>query len=364
MSPAPTLLYVEVPHFYAAIERRNNPEMGSRPLIVGGDPRKRGQVQSASPDALESGVELGMSMLEALDRCPQARALRTDMKRYREVSGQLRALLRTEVEQLESAGLDAAFLDATHDPRSGEELAEVLCRRVREELGLEVRVGIAAVKFLARVAASESGGRAVTRVAAGREAEFLSELPTSVLPGVGPKTLITLRELGAKCVGDLLRVDRAVLEDALGNHGLRILELAQGQDGQPVRSACAPRTLSQEYTFETAQLDLVVLEERLQRLAVGLENALRRQGLGARRIAVKVRYADHESTTRTRTLDRSVALAADLADTARTLLGRTHAGSRAIRTIGIHLGELDPGRGDTRQLELFGAVVDDGPSQA
>lgn len=353
MSLASTLLYVEVPCFYAAIERLRDPELRARPLIVGGDPRKRGQVQSASPEALAQGVEIGMLVLDALNRCPQARTLRTDMKRYREHAGQLRAVLRSEVEQLEAVGLDAAFLDASRDPRSGEELSQALRGRVRDELGLDLRVGIAAVKFLARVAAEEAGDAAVLRVPAGSEAEFLSPLATSVLPGVGPKTVTTLRDLGAKCVGDLLKLDRGILESALGNHGLRIRELAQGQDGQPVRAARAPRTLSQEYTFDTPQLDVPVLEGRLQRLAAGLENALRRQGLGARRVAVKVRYADHEATTRTRTLKNAVVLGVDLADTAQALLARTHAGSRAVRTIGIHLGALDRGRRDDRQLDLF-----------
>ena len=111
MSSAPTLLYVDVPHFYAAIERQSDPELAGRPLIVGGDPRKRGQVQSASPDALAAGVEIGMSMLEALDRCPQARTLRTNMKRYREMSGQLRAVAPLS-DDLELQARVLAFDDA------------------------------------------------------------------------------------------------------------------------------------------------------------------------------------------------------------------------------------------------------------
>ncbi len=314
---------------------------------------KRGQVQSASPEARSAGVEAGMPMLEALERCPRARVFRTDMKRYRQASGQLRALLRSEVERLEPVGLDAAFLDATGEEREAEAIADAVRARTYEELGLVVRVGVAAVKFVAQTAAAEAGEGRVLRVAPGEEARFLAPLSTAVLPGVGPKTLAALRELGAKCVGDVTRLERGELERALGNHGLRILELASGQDGQPVRAARAPRTLSQEYTFDEAQLDVGALEERLLRLAGGLENALRRQGLGARRVAVKVRYADHEATTRTRTLDRPLALAADLAEEARALLLRTHAGTRAVRTVGIHLGALDPGRREDGQLDLF-----------
>jgi DNA polymerase-4 len=349
----PTLLFVEVPCFYAEIERAAAPELRERPVVVGGNPRKRGQVQSASADALAAGVEIGMPMLEALERCVGARAVRTDMKRYREASGRLRAELRSEIERLEPVGLEAAFLDATGEARPAEAIAGAVRDRLRDSLGLTSRVGIAGVKFLARVAAEQAGHAGILRVPAGQEAGFLAPLPTSVLPGVGPRTLASLRELGAKCVGDIQRLDRLDLERELGNHGLRLLELSRGEDPQPVRAARAPNSLSQEYTFDEPQLDVAVIGERLLRLATNLESALRRQGLGARRVAVKLRYADHESSTRTRTLEQPIALAAEIVAEAEGLLRRTNAGSEAVRTLGIRLAALDTGRRDDRQLDLF-----------
>jgi DNA polymerase-4 len=353
MIAPPLLLYVEVPCFYAEVERALAPELRSRPVIVGGNPRKRGQVQSASADAIAAGVEIGMPMLEALERCASARIVRTDMKRYREMAGRVRAELRAEVERLEPAGLEAAFLDASREPRAVEQVASAVRQRLSERLGLPSRVGIASVKFLARIAAAEAGAEGLLRVPAGGEADFLAPLPVSVLPGVGPKTLGRLRELGAKRVGDLQRLDRSALEGALGNHGLRLLELARGDDSQPVRAERAPRSLGQEITFEEPQLDAAAIGERLQRLASNLENALRRQGLGARRVAVKLRYADHEASTRTRTLDRPVALAREITAVAEGLLERTDIGSRPVRTLGIRLAALGSGPGDDRQLDLF-----------
>jgi len=349
----PTLLFVEVPCFYAEVERALAPEQRSRPVIVGGNPRKRGRVQSASSDALAAGVELGMPMLDALERCGGARVVRTDMKRYREMAGRLRAELRAEVERLEPAGLEAAFLDATGGERAAEEVAAAVRERVSTSLGLVSRVGIASVKFLARIAAVQAGPTGVLRVPVGREAEFLAPLPVSVLPGVGPKTLGRLHDLGAKRVGDLRRVEVAELERVLGNHGLRLLEFASGDDPQPVRAARAPNSLSQETTFPEPQLDLAVIAEGLLRLATNLENTLRRQGLGARRVAVKVRYVDHESSTRTRTLDQPVSLAREIVALAETLLERTDAGSRPVRTLGIRLAALGSGRSRGGQLDLF-----------
>ncbi len=353
MITQPTLLFVEVPCFYAEVERAHAPELRSRPIIVGGNPRKRGRVQSASAEALAAGVTLGMSMLDALECCVEARVVRTDMKRYREMAGRMRAELRAEVEQLEPAGLEAAFLAAAGDPRSAEAIAAAVRERLSTSLGLTSRVGIASVKFLARIAAAESGLAGVLRVPVGEEADFLAPLPVGVLPGVGPKTLGRLDELGAKCVGDLQKLAALELERVLGNHGLRLLEFASGADPQPVRAVRAPSSLSQETTFSEPQLDVVAIGERMLRLATSLENALRRQGLGARRIAVKLRYADHESSTRTRTLDRPVSLARDIVEVTERLLERTSVGARPVRSLGIRLGALGNGRTDDRQLDLF-----------
>lgn len=348
------VLFAEVASFYASVERSRDPELRTRPVLVGGDPRKRGQVQSASPEALASGVRVGMSMLDALERCPRARAVRTDMKRYREVSTWLRSCLRAEIPSLEPAGLEAAYLDPAHagDPV---ETAGRLVARVHEELALPLRVGIAPVKFLARLAAenvdAQAGG--VRRIQQSEASAFLEPLPIGRLPGVGPKTVAKLEALGAFKVGDLLAIPAARLEAVLGNHGLRILEYARGEDPSRIRPARHPQTLSQAFTFEEPQLDMGVLWDRLQGLAQGLEEGLRRQGLSAGRVAVKVRYADLETATRSRTLPRPVVAAGEIAASAAPLLDRTHAGARPVRSLGLVLSGLTPGAREDPQLDLF-----------
>ena len=158
------LLYATVRGFYAEVERRGDTLLRERPVIVGGNPRKRGTVQSATPDAIAAGVEIGMSMQEALQRCPTARALATDMRRYREVASQLRACFRRETARVEPAGLDAAYLDLGESEVPAEEVAERLRSRVEEELRLPLRVGIAPVKFLAKLAAEEAGSEGIELV--------------------------------------------------------------------------------------------------------------------------------------------------------------------------------------------------------
>ncbi|MBW2272622.1 MAG: DNA polymerase IV [Deltaproteobacteria bacterium] len=369
---ARTVLFAEVPAFYAAVERMDDPDLAERPVIVGGDPRKGGRVQSASAEAVAAGVVEGMPILEALERCPRARAVRTHMRRYREVAAQLRSCLREGVERLEPAGLEGAFLDATELVGSGaakqeaaagegeaepvaspELLAESLRRRVGEGLGLPLRVGIASVKFLAKLAAEEAGEGGLVRVLPGCELSFLGPLAVARLPGVGPKTEATLRELGVEQVAGILSLEPARLEECLGNHGLRIRDYARGIDDSSVRAVRHPKSLGQEHTFDEAQVDTQLMEDCLGRLARSAESALDRQGLRALRVAVKVRYGDQEVATRSRTLAQPVAGAAEIAAVASRLLRRTHAGVRPIRSLGLTLSQLAP-RGELGpQLELF-----------
>jgi len=347
------LLYATVPGFYAEVERVANPGLAGRPVIVGGDPRKRALVQSATPDALRIGVVVGMSMREALERCPQGRALRTDMRRYRNVASRLRACFRRLTHRVEPAGLDAAFLEPRRPEESADELAGHLQESIREELYLPLRVGIAPAKFLAKIAAEEAGITGILRIGPGEVASFLAPLPVSRLPGVGAKTEAKLAELSVHGVGEVAAMDRRVLEEHLGNHGLAILGYAQGRDDARLRAAPHPRSLSQESTLDADELDLPVIQERIEELARHLEAGLVLEHLAAKRVTLKLRYADQEQTTRSCTLVRPVAAARDLAALAADLLARTQAGIRPVRLVGLGVAALIRWRRDDRQLELF-----------
>lgn len=347
-----SVIYAEVPRFYAEIERAADASLAARPVIVGGDPRKRGLVQSATEDALAGGVALDMPVLEALERCPRARALRTDMRRYRDVSLRLQGCLRRVAGEIEPAGLGAAYLDGSERP---EALAARLCEAVRSELALPLRVGISAVKFVARLAAEESGAAGLLRVAPGKEADFLAPLPVTRLPGVGPQAESRLAQVGVRSAGDVVALGSEALEAALGNRGLEILALARGHGDGRVRGAKNPQSLSQESTLENDEVDLDALATRLRGLAQRLEGALRAQGLAAKRVTLKLRYGDLELTTRSRTLGSGLVAAAEIEAAALDLLSRTDAGSRPVRLVGIILASLVRARRDDRQLELFPA---------
>ncbi len=347
------LLYATIPGFYAEVERATQPGLAERPVIVGGDPRKRGAVQAATPDARADGVEEGMAMIDALQRCPRARALPTNMKLYRETSKRLQAWFRREAERVEPAGLDAAYLDLAGTDEAPRQIAERLQREVAEALRLPLRVGIAPLKFVAKLAAEECDSQGIREVSAAHLRGFLDPLGVDRLPGVGPRTVARLGELGVATVAELRELPRERVEEELGNHGLTILGYAAGRDVGTLRAAPHPRSMSQESTLPAAEVDREVIEERLAELALDLERGLALERLAARRVALKVRYGDRETTTRTRTVRPPIHGAAELVRLAAELLDRTQVGRRPIDRVGLALSSLVRRQRDDRQLTLF-----------
>lgn len=346
------VLFAEVPGFYAAVERSDDPSLADRPVIVGGDPRKRGLVVSRTPDAEGAGVRIDMPVLEARRLCPRARCVRTNMARYREVSRRLVATLRRVGGELEPFGLGAAYFDVTRRAEAPDALAAELSRAA-DEFGLPLRVGIASGKFPARIAAEEAGAGGIRRIPAGEEADFLAPLSPTRLEGVGEKTAARLADLGARTIGDVAALGRDRLELEFGTHGLRIEAFARGADDRPVRAARHPQSLSREITVRGESVDLAVLTEQLSELSQQLEAELQLQGLVASRVVLKLRYADRERAAPSQTLAAPTAAAADIHARAISLLGRTQAGSRPVQGLGLQLQRLAPAGEEDRQLDLF-----------
>lgn len=343
--------FAQVPSFYAEIERLRDPRLRDRAVLVGGDPRKKGKVQSASLEAESAGVRVGMEVRRALELCPQARAVRTDMAHYREVSGSLRACFRMDAQAIEPLGLESAFIQPS---RGNDSDADRLLESVRDTLGLPLRIGVAGIKFLARLAAEDLGREGVFRIRPGSESDFLRPLPVSRLPGVGPRTVSTLLEIGVECVGDLLRVGDSEMESRLGNHGLRILEFARGEDDSAVQGRPTRQSLSREITFEQSESDRGVMDEQIERLSREITLRLDREGWIGHRVSLRVSFEGGGTSTRSRTLRRPVAGAQDLATLAQGLLASTQAGSRPLRRLGLAVAQLAPAAQRDRQLDLFG----------
>jgi len=345
--------FAEVAEFHVEVVRRDAPALAARSVVVGGDPAKRGKVVAASRDLRDRGIEDGMGVAEALGRAPDAEWVRTDVPRARELSGVLRAAVRREVEAVEVDGLAGFYMRAPSEPDEALAWAARIASRVSEGAGLPVRVGVAPVRFAARLAAEDAGGTG-TRVidAEGFEAWLLA-LPLERLPGVGPKTTARLAELGAVDVPGLRSLGQERLEVLLGNHGRTLWQLAEGEDPKPLRARRHPASLSREETLEADASDRPTLEAAIGRLAGSLESALRRDGLSAGRIALRLTGPGERTVTRSCSVREPVSAASALALVAQELLGRIEVEGHRFRRAGLVLKGLEADGESDRQLDLF-----------
>lgn len=347
------ILYIEVPDFYAEVERRRAPGLSGRPVLVGGDPAKRGKVQSASVEARARGVTNDMSMSEALALCPEAMRLPTDMPCYRQAQGEFDVCIRRIVDALEPTGYGAAYLDGPGPTGTAVERGDQLVAAVRSDLGLPLRVGIGPSKLVARLAAEAPGDTPVRCVAVHEVEAFLAPQPVSCLPRVGKKAERRLAELGVSTIGGVATLGPEVLERELGPRGQLIVALARGDDPTPVRAVGHPRSLSRGETLPAAAAGFIERSACLERLAGALGHALQRQGLRARRLALRVRFTDQSATTRSETLGEAVDMASAIYQQAMLLLERAMRGDAQVHSLGLTVaGLVAAGRADP-QLELF-----------
>jgi DNA polymerase-4 len=348
------IVFVWVPGFYAAVEQADNPALRGRPVVVGGDPAKRGMVTSASREARARGVEEGMEARRALELCPDAALRPTRLPRYRELAADLRALLRAETDRIEELGLDGTFLEleSTSDSLSR---AAALCVRVQAELGLTAVAGIGPTRFVAQLAARHAGPGGLRQVTAAQAESFLGEFPVTEIWGLGPATAQKLAERGVRTIAELRSLDAAALAEIAGRSAATFLSYARGADVEPLRPKPRARSLSQERTLEEPLVDLRALGELLQSLAEHLERALARERRSARSLTLGLQFLDGTSVSRTAQLAVPASEGRVLADAAQELLARTHAGARAVRRVRLAVAALErAGSGEEpRQLRLF-----------
>lgn len=335
----PRILHVDMDAFYASVEQRDHPEYRGKPVVVGGSPFSRGVVSAASYEARRHGIHSAMPLRRAYDLCPDAVFLPVDMERYAQVSRQLHDVLRRFSPLVEPLSLDEAFLEVT----GGDAVAagRAIKAAVREELGLTASVGVSVNKFLAKMASDLEKPDGFTVLMPRDVARLIHPLPVRKLWGIGPRSEIQLKSLGILTIGDILKVDLAVLERRFGRRAAELRLLAQGIDHSRVETEHEARSLGEETTFPRDVADRAVVAGHLDRFAGLLADRLRRRRLRARTVTVKVRYADFQTLTRSHTLETPVDDAADLARTARALWARV-ATDRKVRLVGLQVSGLVP----------------------
>jgi DNA polymerase-4 len=287
--------------FYASIEQRDRPDLRGRPVVVGADPRGRGVVSTASYEARRYGVRSAMPIGEAARRCPHAVFLPVDMEKYRRVSAEIMAILDGFSPLVEALSVDEAFVDLTGTERLFGDPAETVARiktRIRAETGLTASAGLAANKFVAKVASDLRKPDGLVVVPPGTEAAFLAPLPVERLWGVGRRTAEELADLGIRTIGQLQQISAATLAPRFGRHGADLRELAFGRDERTVEPWSAPKSMGAETTFGEDCRDVEVLRTTLRGHAERVARELRHGGYAAARVTLKLRFGDFRTVTR------------------------------------------------------------------
>ncbi len=323
--------------FYASVEQRDDPALKGKPVVVGGDPRRRGVVAAASYEARAFGVHSAMAMARAVRLCPGLVVVRPDFSKYRSVSSQVFAIFREVTPLVEPLSLDEAYLDVTENAWR-EPLATTVARRIkqriRDETQLTASAGVAPNKFLAKVASGWKKPDGLTVIPPARVEWFLQQLPADALWGVGPVTARKLRAIGVKKLVDVRDVSLEVLRETVGSLALWLRQLAVGLDDRPVEPSRPAKSSGSETTFAEDLTDIEDIRARVAEMAEDAARWLEREELFARTVTLKTRYDDFTTITRSTTVaptrDRETIVRA-----AEALLERTDAGRRPVRLLGV-----------------------------
>ncbi len=335
------IAHVDCDAFYATIEKRDDPALRDKPLIIGGG--KRGVVLTACYLARISGVHSAMPMFKALKLCPEATIVRPDMEKYARTGREVRAMMRDLTPAVEPVSIDEAYLDLSGTERlHGASPALTLARfaaRVESEIGISISVGLSANKFLAKIASDLDKPRGFTILAPEEAEAFLGPRPVGILPGIGASAAARLGELGLHRVADLLRADPQRLHAALGRDAGRLVALARGKDTRPVRTEREAKSVSCETTFPA---DLTAFEELrpiLWRLCERVSARLKRAEIAAGSVTLKLKDRSFRLRTRTRSGLPPTQLADRLFRVGEAMLREASDGT-AYRLIGIGGGDL------------------------
>lgn len=346
------IAHVDCDAFYASVEKRDNPALRDKPVIVGGG--QRGVVTTCCYITRLYGVRSAMPMFKALKLCPEAVVIPPDFRKYREAARAIRARMDVLTPLVQQVSIDEAYLDLTgterlHGRPPAASLA-ALAKGIEKEVGVTVSVGLSANKFLAKTASEIDKPRGFAVLSPDEAEEFLADKPASFLHGVGPKFAESLARDGYHTVGDLQRADLKVLIRRYGETGEWLKKCAHGRDNRRVNPHEERKSVSSETTFFEDTGDLGILEDHLWRLSLKTADRAKAEGVAGGVVTLKLKTADFKPLTRQVSLAEPTQIAQEVFRAARPMLAKEADGRMKYRLIGVGLSNLSGYRADNADL--------------
>lgn len=350
------IFHVDMDAFFAAVEQADNPKFKGKPVIIGASPGHRGVVSACSYEARKFGVHSAMPISQAYSRCRNGIYLPVRMKRYQEVSKIIMAAFEDFTPDILQISIDEAFLDMTGTEKifgSPVEAAHKIKIRIKETTKLDISIGIAPNRFLAKLASDYDKPDGLWEVKKGKEIEFIDSVKLGALWGLGKKTLARLEDLNITTVKKLRSIDKSILKNLIGQSaGEFLYNIARGIDPGIYSSETKNRSVSNEVTFEEDTKDTEVIKLTLLDLAHQVMFRVLENDDRGSTIQLKLRYSDFKTITARETLRHPVNSTEELFDIAERLLKKKWNNSNAIRLVGLGLSSLE-NVNTPSQIELF-----------
>jgi DNA polymerase-4 len=349
------IIHVDMDAFFASVEQRDHPEYRGKPVAVGGSPDVRGVVAAASYEARKFGIHSAMPSRTAVQRCRDLIFVRPRFDVYSEVSHQIREIFQRYTDLVEPLSLDEAYLDVTHN-KKGLPSATLIAKEIKDAIWAETHLtasaGVSVNKFLAKVASDVKKPNGLFVITPDKVQDFVDGLPIEKFWGVGEVTAEKMKRLGISSGADLRKWTESDLCIKFGRSGSYYYHIARGEDDRPVEPNRVRKSIGCEESFAEDLVERHDMVKALEEIADSLKKRLERSETSGRTLTLKVKYANYQQVTRSRTLIESVNRVEDIMNIAMELLETTEAEQKNVRLLGLSVSNLDSEREEEPYVQL------------
>ena len=343
MSTPRFVAHLDLDAFFCAVEVLKDPGLKDKPIVVGGRPEQRGVVAAASYPARKYGIHSAMPMAEAVRRCPELIIISHGFKSYKAYSRLIMGIIRSETRIMQQVSIDEAYFELTDhiaEWDDGITIARRIKHKISRDVGLTASIGISTNKMIAKIASDYEKPDGFTVVHPGSELSFLAPLPVQKISGIGKQTTKRLHEMGIRTILELRNTPEKILMDQFGKHGVLMSRWSHAIDNRSLTEERETKSISQERTFSKDIHHEGVLLEKLDSMSESVAKQLVKEGVSAKTVIIKIRYADFHTITRQQSFKQGIQSKEDILKIAAKLFRQYWDHTKPLRLLGVGVSGL------------------------